>query len=45
MVAESLKSNPYHVTQARPKQNTDTDGVMWNVSDDVVQVRVLVFLE
>ena len=37
MVAESLKSNPYHVTQARVKPNTDTDGVMWNVGDDVVR--------
>ena len=36
-MAESLKSNPYHVTQARVNQNTDTDGVMWNVGDDVVQ--------
>ena len=37
MVAEMLKSNPYHVTQAKATQNNDTDGVMWNVGDDVVE--------
>lgn len=37
MVAETLLSNPYHVTQAKAKANNDTDGVMWNVGDDVVQ--------
>jgi hypothetical protein len=41
MVAESLKSNPYHVTQARVNQSTDTDGVMWNVGDDVVEAAAI----
>lgn len=37
MIAESLRANPYHVTQARVKQNNDTDGVMWNVGDNIVE--------
>lgn len=35
IVAESIKSNPFHVSQTQKKTNNDTDGVMWNVPDEV----------
>ena len=37
MIAEVLRSNPFCYTQSRHKVNTDTEGVMWNVTDEVVQ--------
>lgn len=38
MVAEGLRANPYHVTQARAKVNNDTDGVTWSAPDRIAQV-------
>lgn len=44
VIAESIRSNPHYVSQSRTKPNNDTDGVMWNVPDEVVlsaeQLRV-----
>jgi hypothetical protein len=38
MVAETLRSNPYHVSQSKPKQNNDTDGVMcFPEADEIIQ--------
>lgn len=35
-VAETLRSNPFHVTQTKAKVNSDQDGILWNVPDKVV---------
>lgn len=36
MVAEQLRTNPLIVSQSRSVKNGDTEGVTWNVADDVV---------